>query len=168
MLSKVSELDNIPSARCSYLKRRSGTQSWAASAHGNEEVDSEEPKTIILVWCSKWAAHTKHKKESKILRWNSIFLFPNYINTGIVIQMTYMLGWACDCIDVRPVGTRAGQAGYQQILVDVSPAVTRCNYCSSGNTMNIVTDRYRLNKHQYYLYCPHLFYIIFIKYSFLL
>ena len=96
MLSKVSELDNIPSARCSYLKRRSGTQSWAASAHGNEEVDSEEPKTIILVWCSKWAAHTKHKKESKIFRWNSIFLFPNYINTGIVIQMTYMLGWACE------------------------------------------------------------------------
>ena len=165
MLSKVSELDNIPSARCSYLKRRSGTQSWAASAHGNEEVDSEEPKTIILVWCSKWAAHTKHKKESKIFRWNSIFLFPNYINTGIVIQMTYMLGWACECIDVRPVGTRTWVSAD---IVGCLPLVTRCNYCSSGNTMNIVTDRYRLNKHQYYLYCPHLFYIIFIKYSFLL
>ena len=124
MLSKVSELDKIPSARCSYLKRRSGTQSWAASAHGNEEVDSEEPKTIILVWCSKWAAHTKHKKESKIFRWNSIFLFPNYINTGIVIQMTYMLGWACEHVTMYSAvewGQWGPGAGYQQILVDVSP-----------------------------------------------
>ena len=56
-----------------------------------------------LVWCSKWAAHTKHKKESKIFRWNSIFLFPNYINTGIVIQMTYMLGWACEHVTMYSV-----------------------------------------------------------------
>ena len=168
MLKNVSELDNIPSARCSYLKRRSGTQSWAASAHGNEEVDSEEAKTIILVWCSKWAAHTKHTGR-KAKYWDEI-AFSSFQNT---IMHSYAddlhAGVSmCECDVLRPVGTRAGQAGYHQILVDVSPAVTRCNYCSSGNTMNIVTDRYRLNKHQYYLYCPHLFYIIFIKYSFLL
>ena len=61
MLSKVSELDNIPSARCSYLKRRSGTQSWAASAHGNEEVDPEEAKTIILRLERKWGSDKSHK-----------------------------------------------------------------------------------------------------------
>ena len=79
------------------------------------------------------------------------------------MQMTYMLGRHVTMYsEASGDQARAGQGITRYCAM--SPPVTRCNYCSSGTTMNIVTDRYRLNKHQYYLYCPHIFYIIFIKY----